>query len=49
MFPRQRRCREALLELAAMGLVEERPYSGTFVRHLDAMEVLLKKMDQAEG
>ena len=72
--------REALLELAAMGLVEERPYSGTFVRHLkasdiediyntrafldeyaarqaarlatqeqlDAMEVLLKKMDQAE-
>ena len=26
--------REALLELAAMGLVEERPYSGTFVRHL---------------
>ena len=63
-----------------MGLVEERPYSGTFVRHLkasdiediyktrafldeyaarqaarlatqeqlDAMEVLLKKMDQAE-
>ena len=28
--------REALLELAAMGLVEERPYSGTFVRHLKA-------------
>ena len=24
--------REALLELAAMGPVEERPYSGTFVR-----------------
>ena len=72
--------REALLELAAMGLVEERPYSGTFVRHLkasdiediyntrafldeyaarqaarlatqeqlDAMEALLKRMDQAE-
>ena len=31
--------REALLELAAMGLVEERPYSGTFVRHLTAEEI----------
>lgn len=30
--------REALLELAAMGLVEERPYSGTFVRHLKASD-----------
>ena len=72
--------REALLELSAMGLLEERPYSGTFVRHLkagdiediyntrafldeyaarqaarlatqeqlDAMEALLKRMDQAE-
>ena len=69
--------REALLELSAMGLLEERPYSGTFVRRLaasdiedtrafldeyaarqaarlatqeqlDAMEALLKRMDQAE-
>ena len=72
--------REALLELSAMGLLEERPYSGTFVRHLkagdiediyntrafldeyaarqaarlatreqlDAMEALLRRMDQAE-
>ena len=31
--------REALLELAAMGLVEERPYSGTFVRHLKASDI----------
>ena len=31
--------REALLELAAMGLVEERPYSGTFVRHLQVVPV----------
>ena len=72
--------REALLELSAMGLLEERPYSGTYVRRLtvddiediyntrafldeyaarqaarriapeqlDAMETLLRRMDQAE-
>ena len=28
--------REAKLELAAMGLLEERPYSGSFVRQLTA-------------
>jgi DNA-binding GntR family transcriptional regulator len=31
--------REALLELAAMGLLEERPYSGTFVRKLTAEDI----------
>ena len=31
--------REALLELSAMGLLEERPYSGTFVRHLKAGDI----------
>ena len=31
--------REALLELAAMGLVEETAYSGTFVRHLKASDI----------
>lgn len=31
--------REAILELAAMGLLEERPYSGTFVRKLTAEDI----------
>ena len=31
--------REAILELAAMGLLEERPYSGSFVRKLTAEDV----------
>ncbi len=31
--------REALLELSAMGLLEERPYSGTFVRRLTAEDI----------
>lgn len=31
--------REAILELAAMGLLEERPYSGSFVRKLTAADI----------
>ena len=31
--------REAILELAAMGLLEERPYSGSFVRKLTAEDI----------
>ena len=31
--------REAILELAAMGLLEERPYSGSFVRQLTAADI----------
>lgn len=31
--------REAILELAAMGLLEERPYSGSFVRELTAQDI----------
>ena len=31
--------REALLELSAMGLLEERPYSGTYVRRLTAGDI----------
>lgn len=31
--------REAMLELAAMGLLEERPYSGTYVRNLSISEI----------
>jgi DNA-binding GntR family transcriptional regulator len=31
--------REAMLELAVMGLLEERPYSGTFVRKLTAEDI----------
>lgn len=31
--------REAILELAATGLLEERPYSGTYVRNLTAAEI----------
>lgn len=31
--------REAILELAAMGLLEERPYSGSFVRRLTAADI----------
>ena len=31
--------REAILELAAMGILEERPYSGSFVRKLTAEDV----------
>ena len=31
--------REAILELSAMGLLEERPYSGTFVRSLTAADI----------
>lgn len=31
--------REAILELASMGLLEERPYSGTFVRRLTAEDI----------
>jgi len=31
--------REAILELASMGLLEERPYSGTFVRRLSAEDI----------
>lgn len=31
--------REAILELAAMGLIEERPYSGSFVRRLTAEDI----------
>lgn len=31
--------REAILELASMGLLEERPYSGTFVRRLSAKDI----------
>ena len=31
--------REAILELAAMGLLEERPYSGSFVRQLTAEDI----------
>lgn len=31
--------REAMLELSAMGLLEERPYSGTFVRKLSSEDI----------
>jgi len=31
--------REAILELSAMGLLEERPYSGTYVRNMSLAEV----------
>lgn len=31
--------REAILELSAMGLLEERPYSGTYVRNLSLAEI----------
>lgn len=31
--------REAMLELATMGLLEERPYSGTYVRNLSVKEI----------
>lgn len=31
--------REAILELAAMGLLEERPYSGSFIRKLTAADI----------
>lgn len=31
--------REAILELSAMGLLEERPYSGTYVRRLSIAEI----------
>ena len=31
--------REAILELAAIGLLEERPYSGSFVRQLTAADI----------
>ena len=31
--------REAMLELATMGLLEERPYSGTYVRNLSVTEI----------
>lgn len=31
--------REAILELAAMGILEERPYSGSFVRTLTAADI----------
>lgn len=31
--------REAILELAAMGLLEERPYSGSFVRKLTVEDI----------
>ena len=31
--------REAILELAAMGLLEERPYSGSFVKHFSIAEI----------
>ena len=31
--------REAMLELSAMGLLEERPYSGTYVRDLSVAEI----------
>lgn len=31
--------REAILELATMGLLEERPYSGTYVRNLSIAEI----------
>ena len=31
--------REAMLELSAIGLLEERPYSGTFVRNLSVKEI----------
>jgi DNA-binding GntR family transcriptional regulator len=31
--------REAMLELASMGLLEERPYSGTFVRKLSVEDI----------
>ncbi len=31
--------REAILELATMGLLEERPYSGTYVRYLTIAEI----------
>ncbi|MBR5471396.1 MAG: GntR family transcriptional regulator [Oscillibacter sp.] len=31
--------REAMLELSAMGLLEERPYSGTYVRNLSHAEI----------
>ena len=31
--------REAILELAAMGILEERPYSGSFVRSLTAADI----------
>ena len=31
--------REAMLELSAIGLLEERPYSGTFVRNLSEKEI----------
>lgn len=31
--------REAILELSAMGLLEERPYSGTYVRNLSLTEI----------
>lgn len=31
--------REAMLELATMGLLEERPYSGTYVRNLSVAEI----------
>lgn len=31
--------REAILELSAMGLLEERPYSGTYVRDLSIAEI----------
>ena len=31
--------REAMLELSAVGLLEERPYSGTYVRNFTAVEI----------
>lgn len=31
--------REAMLELATMGLLEERPYSGTYVRNFSIEEI----------
>ena len=31
--------REAILELAAMGLLEERPYSGSYVKHFSIAEI----------
>ena len=38
-FVSQAPVREAILELAAMGLLEERPYSGSFVRKLTAEDI----------
>lgn len=32
--------REAILELSTMGLLEEKPYSGTFVRQMEIPEIL---------